>query len=327
MAADKKQKRELIYVIAGKDESLVNFECDKLLDGLLGEQERTTGFFNADPTEVSVSDVLDELRTLPFLAEMRVVLIRRAEKFISANRELLEKYFDNPSSTGTLVMTVGTWDARTKLAKKLTSAGSLINVVVPRGGQLSQRLVQYAGDAHSKRLNRDAAELLVELGGDEMGRLYSEIDKLALYADSQKSITAGHVEALVGHNRFFNAFAVIDAVIAGNCVGAVERLRKMFSEDKSAEYTVVGAFAFHLRRMFNARVLMDKRVHTSQIAKQLRIWGNVDGFFAQVRRLSLERIGEILGRLADIDYAIKTGRTTARVAIEQLVLNLATRRG
>jgi DNA polymerase III delta subunit len=96
--------------------------------------------------------------------------------------------------------------------------------------------------------------------------------------------------------------------------------------DKSAEYTVVGAFAFHLRRMFNARVLMDKRVHTSQIAKQLRIWGNVDGFFAQVRRLSLERIGEILARLADIDYAIKTGRTTARVAIEQLVLNLASSR-
>ena len=45
------------------------------------------------------------------------------------------------------------------------------------------------------------AEMLVELVGDEPGRLSSEVDKLALYADAQKTITAAHVEALIGHNR------------------------------------------------------------------------------------------------------------------------------
>jgi DNA polymerase III delta subunit len=39
--------------------------------------------------------------------------------------------------------------------------------------------------------------------------------------------------------------------------------------------------------------------------------------------MPLKRIGDILQRLADIDYAIKTGRTKAQVAIEQLVLKLA----
>jgi DNA polymerase III delta subunit len=38
--------------------------------------------------------------------------------------------------------------------------------------------------------------------------------------------------------------------------------------------------------------------------------------------MTLKQIGEGIQQLAGIDYAIKTGRTTPQVAIEQLVLNL-----
>ena len=319
-----KKKHELIYVIAGKEEVLVSTECEKLLDQLLEPQQRATGLFNADPGEVLASEVLDELRTLPFLSEKRVVLVKRADKFISENRQLLEKYFDNPCSTGVLILTVSNWDARTKLAKKLSKVGRLISVTTPKPWQLPQRLVKYARDAHGQQFASNAAELLIELTGDELGRLYSEIDKLALFAHGEKAITVTHIESLIGHNRLFNAFAVIDACLAGNVAKAVDRLRSMFAEDKSAEYTVVGAFAFHFRRMFNAKVLLEKGAGTSEIANRLRIWGNRDSFFAQLRKMSLEQIGSVLQQLAATDYAIKTGQAKAEVAAEQLVLKLAT---
>jgi DNA polymerase-3 subunit delta len=317
-----KNKQEFIFVIAGKEDSLVSAECEKLVGGLIRPEQRATGLFNADPAEVSASDVLDELRTLPFLTERRVVVVRRADKFVSENRQLLEKYFDNPCRTGTLVLTVNTWDARTKLAKKLAKAGKLINVTKPKPWQLPQRLVAYTRDAHNKGLMGEAADLLVELTGDDPVRLYGEIDKLAVFANEEKTITAKHVESLIGHNRFYDAFTVIDAITAGNVGDAVSRLRNMFAKDKSAEYTVVGAFAFHFRRMFNAKVMLEEGVRPADVASQLRIWGNKDIFFLQLRRMPLKRIGDVLGQLADIDYAIKTGRTKPQVAIEQLVLKL-----
>jgi DNA polymerase III delta subunit len=40
--------------------------------------------------------------------------------------------------------------------------------------------------------------------------------------------------------------------------------------------------------------------------------------------MSLAQLGENLQQLADMDYAIKTGRAKANVAAEQLVLKLAT---
>ena len=316
------KQHESIYVIAGKEESLVNAECRELLGKLLEPSQRATGLFDADAASVSASEVLDELRTVPFLTDKRVVVIKGADDFVSENRQLLEKYFDNPSPTGVLVLTVSSWSAQTKLAKRLPEVGKLISVEQPKPSQLPQRLIQYASDAHGKKLSNDAAALLVELAGDDMGRLYSEIDKLATFADKEKVITASHVELLIGHNRLFNAFAVIDAIMDGNLAEAVERLRRMFAEDKDSEYRIVGAFAFHFRKMFNAKVLLEKGLRYDEIAKRIQLRSNWDRFFAHVRKVSLKQIGGYLQKLAEIDHAIKTGWTKPQVAMEQLVLGL-----
>ena len=144
-----------------------------------------------------------------------------------------------------------------------------------------------------------------------------------MFAQGEKTITSEHIESLVGHNRLFNAFAVIDAIIAGQAAQAVSRLRSMFAADRTTEFTVVGAFAFHFRRMFDAKVLLEKGVRQDDIAERLRIFGDRKNFFAQLHKVTLRQIGENLRRLADIDYAIKTGKTKPQTAMEQLVLELA----
>ena len=264
----------MIYVIAGKESSLLSNECAKLVDKLLEPEQRAVGLFNADPMEVSVGAILEELQTMPFLAAKRVVVVKDADDFVSKNRELLESYFDNPCSTSALILTVSSWPSNTRLAKKLSKVGKLTRVTQPKSWELPGRLIQYACDAHDKKLTKDAAELLVGLTGETLGLLYGEIDKLALFIGDDKVIEPRHVESLTGHNRLFNAFAVIDAMTAGDAAGAVGRLRKMFAEDKSAEFTIVGAFAFHFRRMFNAKVLLEKGQSFSAVAGQLKIWGN-----------------------------------------------------
>lgn len=316
-----------IYVLNGKDESLVGAQLQSLLDDLIEPDQRVTGLLDVNGPEVSLADVLDELRTLPFLAEKRVVVIRKADDFISRdkNRQLLEKYFDGPCPTGILVLIVRSWPSNTRLARKLKTVGRLVTITQPKGRDLSQRLVVYARENHGMNLNRDTSELLVDLTGNDLTRLYSEIDKLALFAEGEKSITPGHVESLIGHNRVFGAFEVIDAIIAARPAEAVDRLRRMFADDKSTEYTVVGAFAFHLRRMFQAKVLLDKGTARRSIESSLRIWSNKERFFAQIGQMHLRQIGDYLKRLGQTDHAIKTGRSKAPVAMEQLVLELAGR--
>jgi DNA polymerase-3 subunit delta len=326
VAPEKAKKSDAIqnvYVIAGKDTSLVNAECDRLLDRLIVPADKATGLLNADADSVTAAEIMDELRTLPFLTGRRIVVLKNADKFISNNRELLETYFDSPSPTGVLVLTLSNFDSRTRLAKKLSQIGQFISVSQPSAAQLPARLRQYALEAHTKTLQGQASELLIELVGDELVRLYSEIDKLAVYVGQRKTITAEDVNCLVGHNRLFDAFDVINSLIARDTARAVDQLRRLFSQDRDAQYSFIGALAYHLRRMFTAKVMQQKGWSDWDIAKSLRIWYHADELFEQLRKTSLIEIGTLIQRLARADYEIKTGRATPRTVIEQLMVSMA----
>jgi DNA polymerase-3 subunit delta len=322
---NKNKKDDLIYVVACEDESLRNEKSNELIAQLLEPEHRTLGLLKLDASEVTAPDVFDELRTLPLLSNKRVVLIKQAEKFLSANRELLEKYFDNPSPTGILIFSVKKWDSRTKLSRKLPSIGRLISVSQVSESKLPQKLSSYAFDAHGKKLDLNKAQLLIDLIGDNLPQLYNEIDKLSLYAQEEDRITTEHIEKLTGHNRLFNCFNVIDSCLDGNTSKAVDQLRNMFAEDKSSEYTAIGAFAYHFRRMFEAKTMLQNGINTSQITKSLRVWRIKDSFFHNLQKLTLHKIGGYLQKLAATDYAIKTGQTTPRVALERLVIEMASK--
>ncbi len=320
-AAKAQQQNELVFVIAGDEPTMVNARCTELVDRLITPEEKATGLLVADADKITITELLDELRTLPFLTKKRVVVLRNADKFISANRETLERYFEHPCPTGVLVITATSWDGKTRLAKKLPKVGTLFAVEAPKRAEIIRRLIAYAQDAYSKRLDYGATELLVELSGDDLPRLYTEIDKLATYATNEKTITTAHVESLVGYNRLFNAFAIIDCCLQRKPGAAIEHLRKMFAEDRSTEYTAIGAFAFHFRRLFAAKKMLEGGVPRQDIANKLRLWK--DEQFTQLKRLSLKQIGDQIQQLAETDYAIKRGQAQPRIAIEQFVLKMA----
>ena len=106
-------------MVAGKDRPLVDAEVRRLLDELIEPSERATGLLDLDGRCVVAADVLDELRTVPFLSGRRVVVVRNADTFVSGNRGLLECYFESPCRTGVLVLVVESWPANTRLARKL----------------------------------------------------------------------------------------------------------------------------------------------------------------------------------------------------------------
>ena len=321
-SAKVKQDIKPIYVISGKDKFLLSSQCETILDDIMPAEQRSMSLYQPQADKADIADVLDELRTLPFLADRRVVLIKDADQFVSRHRPALEKYFEAPCRTGVLILVVETWIKSTKLAKKLPRVGQHIAIDQIKPWQFGNYAQSYARDKHGKGFERGASDLLVELAGDDPGRLCSEVDKLAIYVGSKKNIAAEDVEKLTGHNRMFNAFAVIDAMTAHNTSDAIGRLRNMFASDKNAGFTIVGAFAFHFRRMFRAKAMLQDGLAPNQVAGKLRIWGNKDAFFAQVNKISLEKIGGVLGELARIDYGIKTGQKDAKGAIEQLVLKL-----
>lgn len=313
-----------ICVIFGPDAFLVAKEAEKRLDALLPEEEeRMTALFEPKADEAQIADVLDELRTVPFLASRRVVLIKDAEPFARNYGDYLEAYLESPSPTGVLLMTMLNLDKRTRFYKLLNKIGGAVEVGKLWPDSLPRYIAEYARQEHGIALDARTSQLLVQLTGDDPGRLCREMDKLALYVAPKKTVAAQDIEHLIGHNRMFNAFEVIDGITRNNPGQALSRLKKMFAADRDAQFRVVGAFGYHFRKLFSARALMAKGMNIQQAMQKAGVFRNqTQAFAAQLNRLPLEAVAWVLGELGRIDHGIKTGRTTAPVAMERLVINL-----
>ena len=96
----------------------------------------------------------------------------------------------------------------------------------------------------------------------------------------------------------------------------------MFAMDKSAEYSVVGAFAYHFRRLFRAKAMISKGVSPQQAAAKTGVRYKQNEFLQQVGRLSLAQLGGVLAELGRIDFGMKTGQSTASIAIERLIIKV-----
>jgi DNA polymerase-3 subunit delta len=310
------------YVIFGEDPFLLSKECEKLLDAVLGSEDRSMALYEPRANEAQASDVLDELRTLPFLASKRVVLIKDAEPFVRGSANALMSYLDDMSPSGVLILMVNSWDKRTRLHKKFKNTGGLIEVGRMYSNQLPGYVTSYAQQTHAIRLDGQTSRFLVELVGDDPGRLCREMDKLAVYVAPRKTVSPQDIESLIGHNRMFDAFGVIDSVSVGQMGPAISRIRNMFAADKNAEYSVIGAFGFHFRRLFRAKAMMSRGVSPQQAAAKTGVRFKQNEFLQQAARLSLVQLSGILAELGRIDFGMKTGQTTASIAIERLILNI-----
>ncbi len=311
------------HVIFGEDPFLVSKECEKRMDALLEPDQRSMALYEPRAEDAQIADILDELRTLPFLAPKRVVLIKDAESFIKTNSEALEKYLEDPSPTGILIMTVTSWDKRLRFHKILQKTGGLIELAKMKSSQMSAYVAGYAQQSYGIRLDTQCSRLLVELVGDDPGRLCREMDKLAVFVAPRKSVTFQDIEQLVGKNRMFDAFGVIDSINAGQLAKAIERLRNMFGADKSTEYTVIGAFGWHFRRLFRAKAYMEKGLHPQQAAQNAGVYGYFQqDFIRQAGQMTLKQLAHIMAELGKIDFGLKTGQTSASTAMERLITNL-----
>ncbi len=313
-----KHRTSPIYVLHGKDAFLRDEARRRVVSQVLGpaDPQGCLAVFDAAAELVSV---LDELRTLPFLAPHRVVVVREAEAFVSAHREALEKYFDAPVATATLILEVGAWPGNTKLAKKLPAVGELIECSGPEGPQLIawiHNAVQQAG----KTIAPDAASLLAEWIGPDLATLTGEVEKVTTYVGDQPDVTVQDVSAVVAASVSPEAFAVTNAITVGDTRAALQATAAAL-RTRGAEFAMLGQIAWHLRRAL--RVIQDVAAgqNPATAMKSARVFYGQREFQAMLRRRGRRKLRQDVRRLLAADLGMKTGRG-ALPAMQQLVVEL-----
>ena len=320
-----KSKRQPIVVLAGDEEFLKRAVRAAIIRRQLGDGDPDFAVDVVPGDKTDFSTIRNDLDTVPFLATTRIVIVEQADTFVTANRPALEQYVVAPSKVGILILDVKSFPETTKLAKALPTAAK-IQCKAPAIGRLPEWCRTRAESEHGKRLMPDAAELLVDRVGSEMGLLDSELAKLAITIGNEAEIRAEHVDKFVSQTKAADVFKIMDAIGNGQAATALKILANLFEQGEDP-LAILGPLGYQLRKLATVGRLIAQGESLGPAMDQAGVpkWPQArQGFDKQVRHLGRRRLNLLGEQLVEINLGLKGGNPLPpRMQLERLIVNLA----
>lgn len=306
-----------VYVLHGRETFLLDAHRSRIVDRVVGDADPQVCVSNFDAS-AELADVLDELRTVPFLAPRRLVIVFDADAFISSHRQALEKFLESPPSAATLLLIVASWPGSTRLARRVKQIGQAIDCSLPKADKLA-RWIARAAERRGKQLAPDAAELLAECLGRDLAAIDGEMEKLSLYVGDRPAIGLQDVCAVVTASAGPAAFDLTNAITAGDAAAALKALGGML-RSRGDEFKTLGMIAWHLRRAMLAKELLEAGRPAREALPKMPPHASRD-FLSMLNRRSLSAFQLDCRRLIRADLAMKSG-TPPQAALQELVVAL-----
>ena len=310
-----------VYALVGSDAFV---QCQKLRQ-ILAEVGADAQRVDLDGERAELHEVLDELRSFAMFGGSggrKVVVVRSADALVSRFREQLEDYVAHPSDSAALLLRLDSLPANQRIYKAIAKVGTIENCDPPK--DLSRWAIGRATEAHGVAITPDAARLLVDLIGADLGRLDTELAKLALSIDDRGTIEVDDVAGTVAFGRERQMWDMTNELACGRPAEALCRWRQLLQLDASAEFRAVTWLGMWLENVRKALAMKRKGVPPFTIAQQLRIWPREiqQPFFQNADALGEAGAARATDLLAEIDLRSKSGLGDAAENVERFILEV-----
>ena len=303
LAALRKQlaSRELgpLYLLIGADDAEKSAIANEFADTV----EDALRAFNVDRVyggEITAHRLIDDANTLPMMAPRRIIIVLEAEKVLSPKRESkaadeaqerLEAFIASPAPQTTIVFAPGALDARRRVIKLLLKDAFVVDCGTIDDASGAESWLKTRAARQRIPLDAGAVRLLVQRAGLDIVRLRAGLERVALYALGQPTITADDVrEAVPAGPEAQVDFGVAKAIWRNDVREALKELS----------------------------LALDAGMVPVMIMGQLR---------AAAEKLPSQRLRPAIDAVFRTDLALKSSGGDPRILLERLVVELCGRPG
>ncbi len=312
---------ERLVVLHGDDPFLQREHLHTLRDAI-ESNGHDVDTLRLDGDRAEPADVFDELRSFGLMQQYKLVVVESADKFVTNHRENLERYADDPVDIATLVLRVTKWNKSWRIHKAIEKIGAVVTCDGVSESVAERWVVARAKTHHAAAIKPAAAQHLVARLGPDLGRLDSELAKLAVAAPENTPIDIPDVEALVGRSSEKDAWDIQDALLSGDPNRAITKLSELIDLAGHHEQFMAHWFADLTRKLATAAAMLDTNAPEFEICKTLRIWpkDRQRPFIQAARKLGPRGAARALARITDLDARAKSGYASARRNLETFAL-------
>jgi DNA polymerase-3 subunit delta len=312
------------YLLGGPDTLTKEEALSRLKKEFIGDDPSGMGVDVFDGNDTTAGAVLSAVNTLPFFGGRRLVVVKRAMELATAETNRLADGISTLPPNNCLVLL---WDEkpdqRSVLVQAVRSAGALATVWPPFENQMPAWVIGRAESA-GKRMDRAAAQGLLDRAGPSLPDLVQELGKLVLYVQDRPAITMDDVDACGGARatlRFMEWERIVWRKDRKKALTVLEMLRtngepveKLLPQlSRAIQKLCLG------KALFNENTLGKKQVFD-------RLWIRLqDAQNDFEKAVALWTWGDLLGaldRLVEADVSMKTGRGSPDADLTRLVWSL-----
>lgn len=308
------------YLIYGNDYGLIKREIDKITNGI-------TDVVKYDLLVSNVSDVIEEASCMSLFGDKKVVIGENALFLTGANTSVnhdidyLTSYVNAENHDNIVILTVvqDKLDERKKIVKLLKKNVTVIHKETIDEKDLPKFVIkEFLNNGY--KIDYKTASYFVDYVGKNVDILLSEINKMIIYKDTDKEIFIEDILNISSKGFNDNVFDLSDAIMKKD-------FKKIFScyNDlmilKEEPIKIIALLASQFTLVYQSKLLSKEGFMSKDIASTLKVHPYRVKLALETNYPNFE-LKDILKKLHNLDYEIKTGKVDKIVGLENFLLHL-----
>ncbi len=309
-----------VYLIYGNDYSLIKREVDKI-------SLNANDVVKYDLSVDKVDNLLDDASCMSLLDEKKVIIGENAlflttlNTNVNHNLEYLSNYVNAENHDNIIVLTVVTdkLDERKKIVKLLKQKAKVIHKYLIEDKNLNGFVMDEFKNAGYK-MDLKTANYFVSYVGKNVDILVSEIEKMIVYKDNNKIVTINDINEISSRGFKDNVFDLTDAITKRDFKKMYECYNDLMVLGEEP-IKIIDLLGNQFLLIYQVKLLNEKGKSNTEISQILNVHPYRVKLALETDFLTYE-LKDILKKLHDLDFGIKSGSLDKNYALEDFLLHL-----
>ena len=309
-----------VYLIYGNNYSLIKREIDKI-------KEDTLDVVKYDLSNTKVDELLDDASCISLFSGKKVLIGENALFLTSSDTTTdhdltyLEKYLKENNHENITIFYV--------LKEKLDDRKKIVKLFKDRAKVISfediddKNLYKFVLDEFKKegfKLDIKTANYFVSYVGKNIDIIISEINKMKIYKDNNKLITIDDINSISSKGFNDNVFDLTDAIMKKDFdkIFGVYNDLITIGED---EIKILSLISNQFILVYQCKLLDESNCDQKAIANLLNVHPYRVKLALETDYMTYE-LKNIIKKLHDLDFKIKSGKIDKKVGLKNFFINL-----
>lgn len=325
-----------IYLFDGDDELAINESIEKIRTRLGDANIADMNTTRLDGNSFSLSQLIDAVATVPFLAPKRLVILSNPTARLKDKTEQAEfiTYLNAEKPTAKLILAEYdfltserdrkdnrlNWLENWAISPQQSKRVYVRHHPLPSGAAMV-RWIRECVKSMGGQITAQAAVALANHIGDDTRLARQELTKLLTYVNFNRPVDLDDVEHLTPLTAKIGDFDLVNAIRDRDQRKAQALLHRSLQENDALQ--ILGSIVYQIRMLVMAREIIDEHGTAADFPKSLKIHPYPARLaLDSASRYTTDFLQLIYHRLLSLDEAIKTGQMEAELALEMLVVEL-----